>query len=455
HRLAWLACVILCYQHGAADSTNEEVGFMMLTGDTFNQVDLTRDGSSIDVGDSTGNVIDDKIVEALENFRSNMSSGWPDLGIPPLDPLFLSTVDLNITSDDTHVFGTLTEVSINNLSNFNIDLVHSTLIYLRVQVELGYQGVEIDGHYDLQGQLGVFPIYGSGPFRLDALNSSLNIEVALGVDEFDELGVTELTIYFDCNTTEVDFEGIMGGGDMGDFVNGVLSSLAPDILRSLEVEYMPWLEDALKHEINTILHGGSRKDVKDDTVNEYFDQVFANMRRSIIENGQDPLYLPGDSDNFTVSLFNTTLEGNIWVDEGRLQGLSTIHRAGNMTLQYVGVEDEVIWGGEVGLIDLQVEYASRLTLAFFGKELKILLKMSFVHISFETDVFLHQSQLTFAYCNITELGPVHFKEKGAGPLDTPLYNLLANTAVGELHALVSSTLQEVVCALLEDVFATG
>ncbi|XP_045584100.1 uncharacterized protein [Procambarus clarkii] len=420
---------------------------------------LPWDSSAVDSLPSPGNVIDDQIVEALENFREQMSIGWPDLGIPPLDPFLLASLPLNITSGETNFYGNLTEVSIKNLSNFSIDLVDSNLLFLKVDIVLGLQLLDIDGAYDIFGAIGIFPIFGDGPFRLlayrlDAFDSNLSIEVALGVDEYDELGVSELTIYADFNTTEVDFENVMGGGNMADFVNGVLSSLAPDILRALEDEYMPLMEEALKHEINTILHGG-RKNFKDDSVNEYFDYVFANMRRQIIENGEDPLGLPGDSGNFTVSLFNTTLEGQIEVDGGRLGGLSTIHRAGNMTLLYVGDEDEAVWRGEVGLIDLQVEYSFRLWLALFGKELEYVLKMAFVHLSFETDVFLHQSELTFAYCNISELGPVHFKEKGAGPLDTPLYNLLANTLVGELHALISGTLQKAVCALLENAFASG
>lgn len=48
------------------------------------------------------------------------------------------------------------------------------------------------------------------------------------------------------------------------------------------------------------------------------------------------------------------MEGEVSVSGGHLTGLSTVHRAGNMTLLYVGEQDEVIWGGEVGLIDLEV-----------------------------------------------------------------------------------------------------
>lgn len=55
---------------------------------------------------------------------------------------------------------------------------------------------------------------------------------------------------------QIHFENIMGGGDMADFVNGVLSSLGLDFLHSLEEHYLPLLEEALRHEINHILQGG-------------------------------------------------------------------------------------------------------------------------------------------------------------------------------------------------------
>lgn len=57
---------------------------------------------------------------------------------------------------------------------------------------------------------------------------------------------------------------------------------------------------------------------------------------------------------FPGQLFNKTMDGEVFIGEGWLSGMSTVHRAGNMTLVYVGEQDEAIWGGEVGLIDLQV-----------------------------------------------------------------------------------------------------
>ncbi|XP_063594873.1 uncharacterized protein LOC134771847 [Penaeus indicus] len=399
------------------------------------------------------NVIDDQIIAALENFRAHMLDGWPELGIPPLDPMLLPEVNINVTSGTTHLHGFLTNLTINQLSTFTIDTVHSNILFFTVDVSLGLPMLDFAGSYDVGGAIDVLPIYGTGPFWMDAFGLKMSIAIKLGETEVG-FGVSNLDLSFDVNSTDIHFENIMGGGDMEDFVNGVLSSLGPDILKELEKVYVPWLEEALRKEINDVLHGSSR-DSKDETVNDFFDLLFANMRQSIIENGQDPLSLPSDRDNFTVLLFNTTMDGEMSISGGHLAGLSTVHRAGNMTLLYVGEQDEVVWGGEVGLIDLEADYTFGLVLALFGKDLGLSLKMSYVHLSFETDVFLHQANVTFAHCNITELGPLHFKEKGAGPLDTPLYNILANTLLGELKGLVTSAVEGVICSLLEGAFASS
>ncbi|MPC33778.1 hypothetical protein E2C01_027140 [Portunus trituberculatus] len=314
-----------------------------------------------------------------------MVDGWPDLGVPPLDPLDLGTVNIDINSGSNRVKGSLSDVRVLGLSSFNIDKVHSQLLTLKVDMELGIPLLEINGTYSITGNAGILPVYGDGNFRMDAYNFTLKGMIDLGTTEEGYFGVAVLD----------------------------LDVATPHI------------------------------------------EVFANMRLSIIENGLDPIALPKDSDNFTITLFNQTLTGGVTAGPGKLAGLSTVHRAGNMLLLYVGEQDEVVWQGEVGLIDLQVDYRMGLSLPLLGKDLSLSAKMSFLHLSFETDVFLHQSDITFAYCNVTEMGPVHFKETGTGPLDTSLYNLVINVLLGELQGVVATTVQEVLCALLEGAFASG
>ncbi|KAK3877118.1 hypothetical protein Pcinc_018153 [Petrolisthes cinctipes] len=149
------------------------------------------------------NTIDDQIVEALENFRSHMTEGWVELGIPPLDPLHLPHVVFNISNEDTHVYGSLSNVTLNLLSTFTIDLVHTNLLLLKVDLALGLPLLDISGDYDILGQTGVIPVYGEGPFWLDAYNLGFTSVIDLGVTEEGYFGVSTLDLDMTCNKTDV------------------------------------------------------------------------------------------------------------------------------------------------------------------------------------------------------------------------------------------------------------
>jgi len=214
-------------------------------------------------GGAPRNFLEDDTLEALENLRAGMTEGWPELGIPPLDPLLVPEAVFNIYSEETHVYGTMTNVTINKLSTFTIDLVDTDLHnYIKVDIVLGLPLLDFRGDYDMLGEIDVIPVYGEGEFWMDAMNTKLNSSVDLqGLTEDSFFGVSQVNLDSSCNQTDIHFENIMGGGDMEDFVNGVLSSLGLDFLAALEDQYMPLLEEALRHELNVVLQarGGGQE----------------------------------------------------------------------------------------------------------------------------------------------------------------------------------------------------
>ena len=47
------------------------------------------------------NEFEDAIIDSLENLKDQMVTGWPDEGIPPLDPLVLERVPIHIDHKGT------------------------------------------------------------------------------------------------------------------------------------------------------------------------------------------------------------------------------------------------------------------------------------------------------------------------------------------------------------------
>ncbi|XP_068227621.1 uncharacterized protein [Palaemon carinicauda] len=375
-------------------------------------------------------VLDELVTSATHSFREHLSIGWPEIGIPSLDPVRIPVLGLPDSMSKMITYGQYAALTVHGMSDLNIEAVDSNVLYMRSAITLGLPSLEITGsHYDL------------GESSSEIQNLRIVIGVTFTLAEEQLLEVDEVDVLYDFTSA------------------GELSKeeqLAEDgIVELLKGTFQGYLEKAIAYEITAALEM-TRDDYdyeSEDSIDDFFDRLFADIRKLIIEDHLDPMNLPQDSDSFSLSLFNTTVDGSLTVHKGALSGLSTIHRAGNMSARFIGLKAEIIWEGEVGFDDLEIDYTFDLNLPLLGKEVSYAIKMSYVHLSFETDVFLLRQNITLARCNISELGPIHFKEKGAGPLDTPLYNILINTLLGELHFYVMKIGEGVVCSLLENVLS--
>merc|ERR1711962_297069 len=109
-------------------------------------------------------------------------------------------------------------------------------------------------------------------------------------------------------------------------------------------------------------------------------------------------------------------------------------------------------GGKVGLIDLEASYQLKLDFGLLGSKLGLQIKFTFVELDFEFDVeeLPNPSILAVNRCAISDFGPIHYHETGAGILDNGLYNLVANALLNELTSQVSQVLQGAVCTILEN-----
>ncbi|KAK7019457.1 hypothetical protein SK128_025350 [Halocaridina rubra] len=380
-------------------------------------------GLLLDAGDgSRSDALDARVLSGLQTLRHRMKTGWPEVGIPKLDPL---TPHLKTVKEKETMRGQLVDLTLTKCSDFIIDEVESNLIFLKSKVRLEVPLIEVTGTR-----------FKMGSFNEEIRDLAIDIVLVFGTEDYNVLEVTGLEIAFDISDTD-----------------GLVEEDWEDketLIQFLELTLTPYLQAAFTYEINMALLGGSDVDMYEDPIDDYFDRTFADIRKAIRENDEDPLFLPEDSDDFEITLFNSTLNGTVTVNHGRLHGLSTVHRAGNMTLQYIGSEVEVVWGGEVGLVDLGIEYTFGMTFPLWGNDVSLSLKMSYVHLSFETGVFILQQDLVLESCNITEFGPVHFKENGIGAG----YNLLTNVFLGQLNEIVLEAVESVICNLLEKILST-
>merc|ERR1712032_1342889 len=130
--------------------------------------------------------IDEYIAAILELLKTQMPTGIPDLGIPPLDPFEVPHFDIDpIDIDDPvpiKINITINDFIIKNLATFETPLAH----------------LRGDATYSADGTaLGIFPIYGDGPMYLELFGVTLHAKAAVLINADGFVEITEMDIAAD------------------------------------------------------------------------------------------------------------------------------------------------------------------------------------------------------------------------------------------------------------------
>ncbi|XP_071531796.1 uncharacterized protein [Panulirus ornatus] len=196
--------------------------------------------------------IRDAIIQILEEIRLGMVTGYPDLGIPPLDPLVISHLPFNVTWDDNNVYGNLTESELKDLSTFQTAKVLVSLLGLSIDVGLLLEHLELHGSYFMDGHALGIHVFGDGAYSIRLNSIIFTFYLKLGLGKY--LSVKDVRADFSLKDAEVHFEHLMNGGLMGGLINEALSAELPAALGSLEELVLPPLMDLLKNRTNEYLH---------------------------------------------------------------------------------------------------------------------------------------------------------------------------------------------------------
>lgn len=200
------------------------------------------------------NHFDDAIVDFLENFKENMSTRWPELNIPSLDPFEVGDINLRLEDKGTMIVGSLTNVTINGLSEFVIDSVISNELKLWTKVNLSLPLMDIQGHYDMEGTIGLFiPCFGNGHFMWDNIDTRLFTYLDFGVVDGSYIGVVDLDMEMVVTSNEVYFENLNGGGELGDLINDMINKSGTDFMNMMNKRFLDKISGLLKTRINEII----------------------------------------------------------------------------------------------------------------------------------------------------------------------------------------------------------
>jgi len=154
---------------------------------------------------------EDFVKNVLEDFRSQLSDGFPEYGLPSLDPLQVPKMAFNLSSEMFEVnFTSSNNLNLTNLANFTTDLVSLDLNTSELEIEMNVSEMRVDGELLLEGAvLDIFPIYGEGPFWIEIYGVTLTVQSDVNINGQGFIQASNLNVsaryseldmrFFQCN----------------------------------------------------------------------------------------------------------------------------------------------------------------------------------------------------------------------------------------------------------------
>jgi len=196
---------------------------------------------------------DQKVVDAIDSLKGNLSAGIPAFGIPPLDPLTLPNISLHIDQSKLKLSLQLGDTQILDLMTFNITYLHLNLIYLTGTFDVYIPEIVTNGYYDIDGLLlYLLPVWGSGPFNVVVGDITANGSISI-VIKGQYISVTSMALDLYFQTLQTDFQGLLGNDDLANQIESLLDTLIPMYWANLEPEVMAKIIPVAVDLINELL----------------------------------------------------------------------------------------------------------------------------------------------------------------------------------------------------------
>lgn len=211
--------------------------------------------------------VDNYIKLVIENFAAAMKTGIPILGIPVLDPLNITTLNIpDIETGSLTLHANASDISVSGTSSFTPTYVHVDFDTNEMFLDLHFVDVRIDGWYWCDGLLLIiFPVFGDGFFYIDIVSTDSTGLGGIMVTDDDHLQITDLKLNLTFDHLDLYFDNFLGGGSFGEEMNEALDALAESIVKAM----IPLLDTALLPSLMNYLNSA----LMEHTISEIIDGI--------------------------------------------------------------------------------------------------------------------------------------------------------------------------------------
>jgi hypothetical protein len=326
---------------------------------------------------------------------------------------------------------------------------------METQLGLNFSSLRVDGHYSLTGSLTFLRLSGQGQFWMTISDAYVSGIIKLNVTEQGRFQVSDVLLDITVDDIQLQFENLFGGGAMSSFSNSLLNSLSKVIFDSVKPSIIEELSSTMTLALNEQFSRLPAQPllVREGVDGSPLDVAFLNSAHQIKEHGLDPLPLPDHSEMVTRQLVFFTFHGEIHMENGYLEGLSTLRRTGDVTISYTDNVIEI--EASLGFSKLEGGYTWRANLMGIKRKGGVHFRIKGLDIA----VHVHQpnrynSIPELKSFEIRDIGQVSLDVDGLGSLDFIvefLGNFITNVFKKQLTEVLQNEIRDIIQENLREV----
>jgi len=417
--------------------------------------------------------INNYIRAILQNLKGQMKTGIPEMKVPVLDPLSIPTINENIREGVANVKILVDQLKIEGLSKFETQMVDADMQSLRISLSLFVPLLTGKASYDLDGKIfNIIPLYGKGGANVQVVDLTATGSAALSVTADGHLQMGEFSLDIGFGGVFVNLENILGGGNLGQVVNGLINLLGKRLFDIFRPVIKKELSKVILVEINKALSKVKLSDIQgglipsgyaltDDAIayeagnaNSFLDNILTNARPTI-DKELDPANLPNGQAGFSKSILGIRIHGEVKVYDGYLAGLRTIHRTGDAEMVNTA-DGAIVVNARLGLNNLKGHYRASAKFMNLGPATGVTINVSAVSVKLSVKQSFvpgaHPELLDFS---IERVDAVQVKfDTGLGPLDWVLggvVNLVSKLVKDLVVKIVNEPLKKIIAVQLSKI----
>lgn len=178
------------------------------------------------------------VKETIEQLRSQLKSGIPQLKMSSLDPMFIPKISIFQVSGPVSIDSTFTNLYITGIANIDIKQVTADLDNYRLDLQVAIPYLYTAADYTLNGRILVLPISGSG----DSWNNYTDVTATGSLighkesrDGKEYMKLDQFKFSIEVAHADIRFNKLFNGNkELGDAMNKVLNTNWETVFKELK-----------------------------------------------------------------------------------------------------------------------------------------------------------------------------------------------------------------------------